>query len=531
MKTLFPLLVILAGSLHAQELFITEFMASNNHTLLDQDGDASDWIELCNAGMNTVNLNGWHLTDNAGDLTGWTFPATNLPPNSFMIVFASGKNRAVAGQELHTDFSLSSSGEYLALVRPDGTVAQDFAPNYPEQIPDVSYGLAINIATNSFVISGATANWQIPHSAADFPANWTATNFDDSNWSNGVTGLGFSSTETNFFGSGPATNVALGKAATQTSIYANDTNGYGPQKAVNGNYNDFTHTLAGQNLPATWEVNLATNYALARIVIYNRTDCCGSRLRDITVRILDVDGMTTNFTSVPLNPENILGGHGLSGPASLTLNLTNLTGGFVLGGRVRLTRTPDPNLSGTGGQGNSDEADVLSLAEVEVWAVPYLGVSNVFGNLVKTDIGSAMTNVNATALIRLPFDLPSELPTLNFLTLQMKYSAGFVAYLNGVEIARRNAANPLVWNSAATNEQSSAAATQFENIDISPAIGLLQSGQNMLAIQGLNISATNSGFLILPQLIGTSLTLTPGQYFSHSNAGRAECGRGVGRRG
>ena len=128
-----------------------------------------------------------------------------------MIVFASGKNRAVAGQELHTDFSLSSSGEYLALARPDGTVAQGFAPNFPTQLSDVSYGFAFNTVTNSFVISGAAAKWEIPRGAADFPANWPATNFDDSSWSNGVTGLGFSPTQTNLFGSGPATNVAPGK--------------------------------------------------------------------------------------------------------------------------------------------------------------------------------------------------------------------------------------------------------------------------------------------------------------------------------
>lgn len=118
-------------------MLITEFMASNKHTLLDEDGDPSDWIELYNTGTNTVNLDGWHLTDNATNLAKWTFPATNLAPNGFLVVFASGKDRAVAGQELHTDFALSSSGEYLALVRPDGTVAQDFAPAFPEQLTDI----------------------------------------------------------------------------------------------------------------------------------------------------------------------------------------------------------------------------------------------------------------------------------------------------------------------------------------------------------------------------------------------------------
>jgi len=32
---------------------ITEFMASNTHTLLDEDGDSSDWIEIQNTSTTT----------------------------------------------------------------------------------------------------------------------------------------------------------------------------------------------------------------------------------------------------------------------------------------------------------------------------------------------------------------------------------------------------------------------------------------------------------------------------------------------
>src|SRR5262249_62316901 len=62
------------------------------------------------------------------------FPSTNVPPNGFLIVFASGKNRVVPGAPLHANFSLNASGEYLALVKPDGvTIAREFAPRFPEQ--------------------------------------------------------------------------------------------------------------------------------------------------------------------------------------------------------------------------------------------------------------------------------------------------------------------------------------------------------------------------------------------------------------
>src|ERR1017187_8161745 len=120
---------------------ISEFMAINNTTLADEDGTYSDWIELYNASTNTVNLDGWYLTDKATNLTHWMFPATNLGPSRFMVVFASNKDRRVAGAPLHTNFKLSGSGDYLALVLPDGvTKASEFAPAFPQQYADISYG-------------------------------------------------------------------------------------------------------------------------------------------------------------------------------------------------------------------------------------------------------------------------------------------------------------------------------------------------------------------------------------------------------
>lgn len=121
---------------------ISEFMAANDGGLNDENGDPSDWIELTNIGTTAASLAGWHLTDNAGNLSKWTLPAVTLNPNSRMIIFASGKDRAVAGQILHTNFSLSSEGEYLALVQPDGTtIANDFGSAYPGQRSNTSYGL------------------------------------------------------------------------------------------------------------------------------------------------------------------------------------------------------------------------------------------------------------------------------------------------------------------------------------------------------------------------------------------------------
>jgi hypothetical protein len=81
------------------------------------------------------------LTDSTGDLTKWRFPVALVPPNGYLVVFASGKDRALPNAQLHTSFSLSANGEYLALVRPDGTTtASEFAPEFPEHHGDISYG-------------------------------------------------------------------------------------------------------------------------------------------------------------------------------------------------------------------------------------------------------------------------------------------------------------------------------------------------------------------------------------------------------
>src|SRR5437016_5873092 len=98
------------------QFVISEFMADNALTLKDEDGKHSDWIEIHNEGTATNNLGGWYLANDQSQLTQWQFPVTNLPSNGYFVVFASGKNRRVPGAPLHSNFKLSSSGEYLALV-------------------------------------------------------------------------------------------------------------------------------------------------------------------------------------------------------------------------------------------------------------------------------------------------------------------------------------------------------------------------------------------------------------------------------
>src|SRR5215212_3721075 len=120
-------------------------------------------MEIFNSSTNAVNLNGWFLTDVASNPTKWRIPSTNVPPNGFVIVFASGKNRALAGAPLHANFSLSAGGEYLALVHPDGvTIASEFAPAFPEQFANVSYGIGQNLMVTKLVSNTSPATIFVP---------------------------------------------------------------------------------------------------------------------------------------------------------------------------------------------------------------------------------------------------------------------------------------------------------------------------------------------------------------------------------
>ncbi len=138
---------------------LSEFMAANDSTLRDRalPPKFSDWIEIYNAGDEAVDLAGWHLTDDPDNLTNWTFPQVTLRAGGFLVVFASGNDMVDASGSFHTDFALKSTGEYLALVKPDGsTVASEFGSDgadYAQQFVDVSYGLVQEVAGDRSLVT------------------------------------------------------------------------------------------------------------------------------------------------------------------------------------------------------------------------------------------------------------------------------------------------------------------------------------------------------------------------------------------
>ena len=179
-------------TLLASDLVITEFVANNDQGLRDDDGDRQDWIELYNTGPETVNLDGYFLTDDALDLTKWRAPQKEIASNSFEIVFASGKDRIDPSNALHTSFRLSAAGESLLLVEPDGkTVVHSFV-DFPTQHEDISFGHPQPIETLEALGRQSPVKYLIP--TADNPGNvaqWTALHFEDSAWRDGIGSIGY----------------------------------------------------------------------------------------------------------------------------------------------------------------------------------------------------------------------------------------------------------------------------------------------------------------------------------------------------
>ncbi len=185
-------------------------------------------------------------------------------------------------------------------------------------------------------------------------------------------------------------NVAPSGIATQSSTHSP----FEASLANNGNLEDFSHTSSLPN-PVTgivyWQIDLRRSVEIDSIVLHNRDGCCHSRLRDLTVFVLDdpstlpdaisansnlqqaniasvLEGGGLSFTSELLNPENIEGESTFQlGPDQLRVDLVGETGAPVVGRVVVVTRDIDWDGSGNGGNGTNVESLVLSLGEVEVF--------------------------------------------------------------------------------------------------------------------------------------------------------------------
>ncbi|CAN5455698.1 hypothetical protein BH23VER1_BH23VER1_00240 [soil metagenome] len=494
---LLALVLFVAGARPAPaQPFISEFMADNASVLADEDGDFSDWIELFNPGPDAVDLDGYYLTDNATAPTKWRMEGPVLEAGGFVVVFASNKDRSAPGGELHANFKLSAAGEYLGLIAPDGvTVVSEFAPAFTAQQENRSFG--IRFLRTRLLQQGAPTEVLVPGDGSLGTA-WTGTAFSTGiGWIDGMTGVGFgleipgmtvrdvASTGT-ISSLADADNLLAGAGIRSETTVVSQTVNYLDTGAdgnfgnnlvfPNGGGDDFvtqaTGTIiipAGQGGPWTFGIN---------------SDDGGRILIDGAPVVVDdtLHGPVNNFGIISLAE----GAHFIEalffergGGAEFELfaargsfatfdSAFRLVGDVAAGGLAVFT-------SAGGQQG---------------------------GGLVATDLSDEMRHTNPGAYLRVAFDAGAV--SYDFLELAMRYDAGYVAYLNGEVVASRNAPPAPAWDAAAAGPRSSGLAFVREHANLTPSIPALVAGSNTLAIHGLNESAADGTFLILPEISGFS---------------------------
>ncbi len=88
------LLTVFFGTANAQ-LIINEGSNRNYLAIADSDGDHPDWVEIYNAGTDSVDLYDYAITDKSTQPLRWRFPHRFIQPGEFVTVFCSGKNRPI----------------------------------------------------------------------------------------------------------------------------------------------------------------------------------------------------------------------------------------------------------------------------------------------------------------------------------------------------------------------------------------------------------------------------------------------------
>jgi hypothetical protein len=144
MKRIFFLFLFLTGSfsLINAQVVINEIQSSNLTGITDEDNEYSDWIELYNSSDSATNLKDYILSDTRVDTSGWVFPDVKINPKSYLLVFASGKDKKVVTPKYHT------------IIK-----GRDF--------------------------------WKYFVPTSGMPENWRDSDFNDSLWASGPSGFGF----------------------------------------------------------------------------------------------------------------------------------------------------------------------------------------------------------------------------------------------------------------------------------------------------------------------------------------------------
>ncbi len=112
-----PVLLLAAAGcgeeLSRHELRFNEIVSNNEGVFVDERGETDDYIEVYNAGAETIQLGGYILSDESAE---YVFPDVGLAAGAVLLLWADD---APEQGRFHMPFKISSQGERLTLLRPD----------------------------------------------------------------------------------------------------------------------------------------------------------------------------------------------------------------------------------------------------------------------------------------------------------------------------------------------------------------------------------------------------------------------------
>ncbi len=489
------------------DVVITEFMAENISTLADEDSDYPDWIEIHNTGGLAVNLSGWHLTDKKSMPDKWSFPPTNIAGNSFMIIFASEKDRRVPGRPLHTNFKLEKEGEYLALIKPDGSIASQF--DFPAQAPGVSYGLPTLSSPTAILVPGAAANAYVP-SNSSLGLDWVIPTFDDSGWLHGTNGVGF---ENN-----PAPPSLAG-------AFNTDIDGLMRTKSSSA-FIRIPFVVSDASIVDVMTLRMKYNDGFAAFI--NGTEVARRNLRKTVANSVsdfsDTQGSNNwyygyyNKTAdgdATYQASDFLAFPREAGAWSTTNYWTGTIWDWFAG------NPPWTEISATGGHPNGAN-NVNEHWAIRRWASEVTGNLVVHFRLAKSNLasGNGVTGRifhNGAQIFSRTIAFNDGGTLTNDVSIPGVVMGDFIDIAldsTGTDGSANDAADgsiftavidldpglPLEWNSTAEGPRSDTQSTAFEDFAVNVSLGGIQTGTNLLAIFGANVSAADGDFLATAQI-------------------------------
>jgi hypothetical protein len=471
-------------------LVINEVLAINSSTF-EHEGTFPDLIELYYDGPASLNLSGMSITDNPDEPTRFVFSGgTRIEPGEYLILYADSETTTSG---VHLGFSLNGDGEGLYLYD-QGDVLLD-SVEFGLQLPDLSIG---RIGYDGQASVDLTGSWKL-----------TVPTFDQANIAQPV---------------GDPKTLRINEWLANGEVLFNDDfielfNPHALPVNLSGLYlTDNPETQPDKHQLGPLSFIAGQGFAVFRADSKNQPGHVNFRLSADVELIGLFDSELKGIDRVFYGPQTTNISHGrmpdgtdnlefFELPSPGVANRSDVLSSFTV--TTLCSEEADKYVmvpTGEIGQGWKTEADyddsTWTFSSGRTGGVGYERSSG-YENLFDLDVGAQMYQINTSCYVRIPFRVAVDLKSIIELILKVRYDDGFIAYLNGVELARRNFTGTPAWNSNASASHSDSEAVVFENIDISEFINNLKSGDNILAIQGMNRSLTSSDMLISAELDAT----------------------------